>query len=106
MEKKESKLANLLPKVSSFLPIGLGINTAEYNKENMFKRYDKEGLKIEDYDRKSIKRTSITEGICWELIRDLPAASFLILGDLTFGLAYYTGASYLIDRVIDAGIGR
>jgi hypothetical protein len=99
-EKEKSKLAKILvPKLTSFLPVSLGVNTARYSMENNLKRYEMKKIKIDKYDKKRIKISSITNGAAWELIRDVPTAVFLWAGDLPLGLGYYAGASYLIDRV-------
>jgi len=100
--KKESKLAKILvPKLTSFLPIGLGINVNNNNIKYNLKRYDilRKYLPNREYDEKQVKIASAALGVGLELLRDIPTAAFLWAGDTGIGLGYYAGASYLIDKV-------
>jgi hypothetical protein len=89
MKKKESKLANLLPKASSLLPIGLGINLA---------RYSQECTLTKNSSQKTIEKFDVGFGIYGELFRDIPTAAIAFMGEPAIASAYFVVTSYIFDK--------
>ena len=93
MKKEKSKLAKiLLPKATSFLPIGLGINTSRYSKEERINSNS-------NISEKNLKKESLFTGIACECIRDIPTLSLIYTGSPEGALVYYTLVSYISDRI-------
>jgi hypothetical protein len=93
MIKEKSKLIRkILPKLTSFLPIGLGINLANYSRKCTTKENTKPKKKFDKYD--------LQTGIYGEIFRDVPTATLFIFREPIMASAYYALSSYIVDRSI------
>ncbi len=92
-------IEKILPKLTSFLPGGLGINAgrlySEFFQRKGITKKEEQMTKGElQKNRKDIR----TMAIMAECFRDIPTIALLYFGSKEFGLAYYAGATWILDR--------
>lgn len=92
-------LEKILPKVTSFLPGGLGQNMGDLQSE-FFQRKgiiknESEMTKEELKQNYKQKRATAIIGECF---RDIPTMALLYFGGAETGLIYYVGATWFADR--------
>ncbi len=92
-------IEKILPKLTSFLPGGLGMNAGNLWSEFFQRkgvRTKEEQMTKEELQKDYKGRRKM--GIMVECFRDIPTIALIYVGFKDFGIAYYAGATWLLDR--------
>ena len=92
-------IEKILPKLTSFLPGGLGINTGNlqskfFQRKGITKKEEQMTKEELQKDYKNRRKMAIMA----ECFRDIPTMALLYFGGKDLGLAYYAGATWFLDR--------